>query len=156
MPPCRFPFFPRFVLLTCNIGRPLAGLRPLSRPCRFLTILILSSSVSLVSASLDTIDGLAGPLPKVEDTALHILSPTLLELVKINTKPAGGPVNSWNFVDANGTFQAPPVSRFKVTVNGKPAFVYAGKDLSADRSTPPLRYATCALTTDSICSCKRH
>ena len=100
-------------------------------------------------------DGLTGPLPKVGDTALHILSPTLLELIKINTKPTSGPVNSWNFVDANGAFQAPPVSRFKVTVNGKPA-PYAGKDLSADRSTPPLRYTTCVLTTDSICSCKRH
>lgn len=54
---------------------------------------------------------------------MHVLSPTLLELIKINTEPAGGPVDSWNFVDPSGTFQPPPVACFHVTVDGQPATV---------------------------------
>jgi Glycosyl hydrolase family 9/Cellulase N-terminal ig-like domain len=89
----------------------------------FLTLFMSWPSASLFSTTLDTIDGLTGALPKVGDTALHILSPTLLELIKINTEPPGGPVDGWNFVDANGTFQPPPISQFEVTVSGKPAVI---------------------------------
>jgi hypothetical protein len=90
---------------------------------RVLAFVVMGHSASLLSANVDTIDGLTGPLPKVGDTALHILSPTLLELVKVNTKPVGGPVDSWNFVNATGVFQAPPSSCFKVTVAGRAVIV---------------------------------
>jgi hypothetical protein len=88
-----------------------------------LTLLVLWPVASLLSAVLDSIDGLTGSLPKVGDSAMHILAPELLELIKINTEPPGGPVDCWNFVDASGTFHAPPVSCFKVTVDSQPVGV---------------------------------
>ena len=63
-------------------------------------------------------------LPKPGDHTLHILSSTLLELVRINTKqPDPARVDSWDFVDGNGQFQAPPTSAFAVTANGQPIAV---------------------------------
>jgi len=59
-------------------------------------------------------------LPPVGSNTLHVLSPTLLELVLINTKaPDPAPVTSWNFVDSSGHFNAPATSEFNVTVNGQ-------------------------------------
>ena len=112
---------------------------------------MLWPSASLFSTTLDTIDGLTGPLPKVGDTALHILSPTLLELIKINTEPAGGPVDSWNFVDGSGTFQSPPASRLKVTVSGKPA-VISGEGFKRRTLYAPLAVRDLRITIGSISS----
>ncbi|HTL67265.1 MAG TPA: glycoside hydrolase family 9 protein [Lacunisphaera sp.] len=64
-------------------------------------------------------------IPAVGDNSLHVLSPTTLELVRINTAPAGGAVDSWNFVDSSGNYTAPALSRFSVTVDGKAVAVQA-------------------------------
>jgi hypothetical protein len=48
----------------------------------------------------------------------------LLELVRVNTKePDPAHVDSWDFVDVNGQFQAPATSAFAVTANGQPIAV---------------------------------
>ena len=54
---------------------------------------MLGPGTCRVKADADIIDGLTGQLPQVGDTAMHILSPTLLELIKVNTRPANGPVD---------------------------------------------------------------
>jgi len=61
-------------------------------------------------------------LPKVGEGALQILSPTLLDLTWINTKPpgAGTRVENWDFVDSEGVFHAPSLT---VTVDGRRAEV---------------------------------
>ncbi|MCC5789302.1 MAG: glycoside hydrolase family 9 protein, partial [Opitutales bacterium] len=63
--------------------------------------------------------------PKVGDHALRIISPTVLELHRINTKSAGSPVDSWNFVNASGDLNAPDSSRMVVSVNGQTVAVTA-------------------------------
>ncbi len=63
-------------------------------------------------------------LPQVGSSLLHVLAPTTVELVRINTETAGSTmVDSWNFVDAAGRFTAPATSKFAVTVNGQPVAV---------------------------------
>ena len=58
--------------------------------------------------------------PEVGDTALHVLSPTLLQVVLINTKGAtSNTVNEWNLVDTTSQFQAPLPSSFTVTADGQ-------------------------------------
>ncbi|RYD38385.1 MAG: glycoside hydrolase family 9, partial [Verrucomicrobiaceae bacterium] len=58
-------------------------------------------------------------LPRIGDNTLHIISPNILELVRVNTKPAGTATvpDSWNFVSPAGTFTAPSASQFSVSVN---------------------------------------
>ncbi|HET7623907.1 MAG TPA: glycoside hydrolase family 9 protein, partial [Verrucomicrobiae bacterium] len=57
-------------------------------------------------------------MPKPGDYALHILTPTLLELKLINTAPANSTTPSqWNLVN-NYQFVAPPTGAFAVTANG--------------------------------------
>ncbi|MBI3191698.1 MAG: glycoside hydrolase family 9 protein, partial [Pedosphaera parvula] len=76
--------------------------------------------------SVSTVDYVNLQLPKVGDTAMHILSPTLIELHRINTKqPDPATVTDWNFVDATGNFIAPALAEFVVTVDGLPAVVQA-------------------------------
>ncbi len=58
-------------------------------------------------------------IPKPGDNALHILSPNVLELVRINTKQSGGAVDSWDWVDGDGNFAPPDVSSIKVVINGQ-------------------------------------
>ncbi|HXT13693.1 MAG TPA: glycoside hydrolase family 9 protein [Candidatus Angelobacter sp.] len=59
-------------------------------------------------------------IPKIGDNFLHILSPNLLELVRINTKqPDSSTVDSWNWVDTNGDFTPPDMSSVKVVINGQ-------------------------------------
>ena len=63
-------------------------------------------------------------LPQIGDTALNILSPTVLELHLINTKdPDPAQVANWNFVDSIFQLSAPALSQFAVTVNGQPVTV---------------------------------
>ncbi len=58
--------------------------------------------------------------PKVGNSTLNILSPDVLELVRVNGKPsANAPVDSWDFVDGNGNLNAPAAWKFSVTVDGK-------------------------------------
>jgi Glycosyl hydrolase family 9/Cellulase N-terminal ig-like domain len=57
-------------------------------------------------------------IPQPGDTALHVLTPRLLELVNVNTKPPGGSVDSWNWV-TGGNFVPPNLSSVRVIVNGQ-------------------------------------
>ena len=54
-------------------------------------------------------------LPEVGDSRLRLLTPQLLELTLITTRPATGPGDGrWNFVDASQTLQLPPPAAFRV------------------------------------------
>src|SRR4051812_18681778 len=65
------------------------------------------------------VDYTALALPRPGDYTLHILSPNVLELVLINTKaPDPAHVDSWDLVNSNTQFVAPPASAFLVTANG--------------------------------------
>jgi len=59
-------------------------------------------------------------LPKSGDHELHVLSPTVLELFRVNTKqPDPARVDSWDWVNSEGTFVAPDLSSVRVLVNGQ-------------------------------------
>jgi hypothetical protein len=60
-------------------------------------------------------------LPKAGDHELRILSPNILELFRVNTKQQGqSRVDSWDWVNSEGTFTAPDISSVRVLVNGQP------------------------------------
>ena len=62
-------------------------------------------------------------LPRIGETSLRILTPQLLEVTRINTKPPGSaPVHNWDFVSGND-FNPPSASQFAVTIDGQPAGV---------------------------------
>ncbi|HEY1173672.1 MAG TPA: glycoside hydrolase family 9 protein [Verrucomicrobiae bacterium] len=63
-------------------------------------------------------------LPKTNDSGLNILAPTVLELKAIGTKAPGGVPSVWNLVNS-GTFSAPALNQFEVTVNGQAVAVSA-------------------------------
>lgn len=57
--------------------------------------------------------------PKPGEHALNILTPTLLELVLINTKePGADHVDTWDWITDDGVFAVPDLSKIIVTVNG--------------------------------------
>ena len=59
-------------------------------------------------------------MPRVGDHSLRIISPTLLELVYINTKsPDPARVQTWDLVDASYQFQSPALQDFLVTADGQ-------------------------------------
>ena len=59
-------------------------------------------------------------IPQPGDSALHILSPNVLELVRVNTKqPDPATVDSWNWIDANGNFTPPNTSSIRVIIDGQ-------------------------------------
>ena len=65
-------------------------------------------------------------IPKPGDAALHILSPNLLELFLINTKqPDPSRVDSWDWVDDQGNFISPDLSKITVLFNGQTNHVSA-------------------------------
>ncbi len=69
-------------------------------------------------------DNSALALPKSGDHSLRILSPTLLEVRRINSKPADpARVDAWDFINASGVLQPLPVTQFAVTANGQPVAV---------------------------------
>lgn len=58
-------------------------------------------------------------VPIVGDRALHILSPTLLELYLVNSKqPDPATVDSWNWVTNDTDFAPPNMTSIRVEVNG--------------------------------------
>ena len=63
--------------------------------------------------------------PPLADT-LRVLSPTLLELVRISTKqPDPARVDSWDFVDASGALHLPAPAQLSVQVSGQAVSVQA-------------------------------
>ena len=69
---------------------------------------------------IDLVENAAIEMPKAGHTGLTILTPTMLELERINTKqPDPAVVDSWNFVSSTGVFTAPAASKFAVTVDGQ-------------------------------------
>ncbi len=84
-------------------------------------VVLASVAVSLpgLVASADT-DYLDIHLPVVGDQALHILSPTLLELYLVNTKqPDPATVDSWDWVTNEADFAPPNLSSIQVNVDGQ-------------------------------------
>ena len=80
-----------------------------------LTILLFLQRADATDAIDPTLQ-----IPEPGDTALHILTPTVLEVVRINTKQYGETFpESWNWVDTNGDFAPPDLSSLKVVVNGQ-------------------------------------
>jgi hypothetical protein len=70
------------------------------------------------------VDGTKLRSPKIGGNTLHVLSPNLLELVRVNGKSsASASVDSWNFVNSSGGLNVPAASKFSVTVNGQPVAV---------------------------------
>ena len=58
-------------------------------------------------------------VPQPGDHTLYILSPNLLELFLVNTKqPDPARVDSWDWVNDQGTFVPPDTSKIKIVVNG--------------------------------------
>ena len=70
------------------------------------------SAEALPSSSV--VDYVNLQMPQTNDHTLHVLSPTLLELVLINTKqPNPARVDGWDWVDAEGNFTPPDLSRLR-------------------------------------------
>lgn len=69
------------------------------------------------SAQIDRIEGLNGAMPQPGDTGIRFLTPTLIELARINTKSSSGAPDSWNFI-SSGSFTAPASGSCEVRVNG--------------------------------------
>ncbi len=95
-----------------------------------------------------TIDDTTLAMPKAGDNALRIISPTLLEVCRINTKSADpGRVDSWDFVNAANQLQLPAVAQFSVTVNGQSVTVqsvgFKRRPLYAPLNNRDLRIANC-------------
>jgi hypothetical protein len=90
-----------------------------------LFVLCLFTVISLEAAEpafIQDSDALRVPYPGL--SRLRVISPSILELEMINTKPADpDPVESWNFVDADGNFAAPDPTQFQVLVDGAPVSV---------------------------------
>ena len=88
----------------------------------FLLGISLLPRLSAQTASV--VDYVGLELPKPGANALHVLSPTVLELVLINAKaPDPAKVDSWDFVDENFQFETPAANSFYVTANGQPIAV---------------------------------
>jgi hypothetical protein len=77
------------------------------------TLLTLGSAQA---TEIDDIEGLKLVMPLVGTSGIRVITPTLLELARVNTQPPGGPPDSWNFVDSSGVFSVPTDS-YTVTVN---------------------------------------
>ena len=85
-----------------------------------------SNRTSDTAETGDNVDDTALQLPQVGDNQLHIISPSILELVSITTKqPDPATVSSWNFVNSSGVATEPSPSEFTVTVGGKAVTVQA-------------------------------
>jgi hypothetical protein len=80
---------------------------------------LIALLISHDSLATDAIDPTL-QIPKPGESALHILSPNVLELVRINTKQQGvAGVDSWDWVDGGGNFVPPNASSIKVVINGQ-------------------------------------
>ena len=85
-------------------------------------------------------------IPQPGDNALHILSPNVLELVRINTKQqSAAAVDSWDWVDGTGNFAPPDMSSVRVVIDGQTNFAtvagFKRRPLYAPQATWDLRIA---------------
>jgi hypothetical protein len=79
---------------------------------------LLWLSLCCAKASDPSVTGLA--IPSLGENSLQILTPTVLELYRVNTKqPDPGHVDSWDWVNSDGTFAPPDISSVKVVINGQ-------------------------------------
>jgi len=79
-----------------------------------LAVCCVESKVAAATPPLDL------QMPKAGDHSLQILSPTLLELFRVTTKqPSPAQVDSWDWVDSQGNFVPPNITRIKVVINGQ-------------------------------------
>src|SRR4051812_9256394 len=79
---------------------------------------LLVGFAACYALATDTVDPTL-QIPKPGESALHILSPNVLELVRINTKqPNPGTLDSWDWVDGTGNFAPPDMSSIRVVIDG--------------------------------------
>src|SRR5579859_4700374 len=71
------------------------------------------------SSSSNIVDYYTLHMPEVNDPTLHILSPTQLELVRINSEDPSAQADNWSFVGTNGNYTAPNITNFTVLVDGQ-------------------------------------
>jgi len=87
------------------------------RQLLFSTGILIATSLQLQAGALNEAQ-LQSPQPG--EHGLRILSPTLLELVRVNTKPpAPERVDSWDWVNDSGAFVPPDLSSIRVIINGQ-------------------------------------
>src|ERR1044072_3089364 len=106
-----------------SFGAPLwLRLGAFSQGCRCLCglVIVIAGLISSIRADADTTSCAHLQLDNSGDHELHILTPNLLELYRVNAKqPNPAHVDSWDWVNAEGTFVAPDISSVKVLVNGQ-------------------------------------
>ena len=86
------------------------------------SILCAVSAVSVAHAQIDKIEGVNGGMPVAGDTGIRMLTPSLVEVARINTKPSPTVqgADTWNFVTPAGVFTAPAAGTCVVKVDGTP------------------------------------
>lgn len=107
-----------------------------------LVVALALSLNSVPASSLDIIEGVDGALPETGESGLRVLSPTILEVARVNTQPANGSVDSWDFV-SDGSFVAPAPSSIAVEIDGESVtasiFGFRRRPLYAPLATYDLR-----------------
>jgi hypothetical protein len=81
-------------------------------------ILTFALSNSLCHGQIDKIEGINGAMPQVGDTGIRFITPSLVEVARINTFPGGGAITTWNFIDSSGVFVPPGTSTYTADING--------------------------------------
>ncbi len=99
---------------------------PKSHKTTFVLALALVFSPCLRAAESDHFEGNSLALPHPGDCWLHCLSPTVLELTLITTKPPDpAPPGRWDFADDDQPAHLPNAREFEVLVGGQPQPVTA-------------------------------
>jgi len=111
-------------------------------------VALCSSTGSATVSAENASDNAALAQPKVGDTSLRILTPTLLEVRLVNSKAADpAPVTIWNFINSSGLLQILPLTEFLVTADGLPVIVqsvgFKRRPVYAPLVTRDLRIENC-------------
>ena len=106
---------------TCSVPTPAAKYYVRKSDSPFDLLPCGHSVASSLAATLaGGLDPTSLQVPQPGEHTLNILTPTLLELVLVNTKqPSPARVDTWDWVDDNEVFSAPDVSKIIVRVNGQ-------------------------------------
>src|SRR5580765_2170194 len=109
-----------FYLPVAAFVRPSPKVRFHPRKCWLLSLTVPVALFCLQRVAATDAISLELQMTKPGDHSLRILSPTLLELVRINTKQMNpARVDSWDWVNDQGVFVPPVMSSVKVIVNGQ-------------------------------------